>query len=279
MQLRKSPAYRERMLSCMTDQAEANSGETVTSPNPLAVTRRIARTASWYAIGLVVVLAVLGIVFRHSLSWGDVPTWVMAITTLLAFLAAAFAGLVAYDLFKVETARDLKAAEERRLAAQDRRIAEAERAAKREADERAQAILISGWTDSVRANDEQRQLHVANMSDEPVYNLNIFLEDEDHQDQNHEIIQTPIQSNTINKRFLIVIPPRFRISWGIPRKTPASAGPNSAPRVGLLFDDKNGVRWYRDWDGKITRAPTDNPESHRPTKRGDIERSERQPIK
>jgi hypothetical protein len=71
-------------------QAEAVPGEAVRSPDPLALASRVGR--------LVAVLVVLGIVFRHSLGWGDVATWVVAITTLLAFLAAAFAGLVAYDL-------------------------------------------------------------------------------------------------------------------------------------------------------------------------------------
>lgn len=51
--------------------------------------RLAARRAVPCACVLAVVLAVLGLVFRNSISWGDVPTWVLAVTTLLAFAAAA----------------------------------------------------------------------------------------------------------------------------------------------------------------------------------------------
>jgi hypothetical protein len=125
----------------------AHPGEVAPSSDPLALATRVARKAWPYATGLVVILAVLGIVFRHSVSWGDVPTWVMAITTLLAFLAAAFAGLVAYDLLKVENVRDLAAADERLVATEDRKRAADERAAEREAERRAQAIKITAWFD------------------------------------------------------------------------------------------------------------------------------------
>jgi hypothetical protein len=56
-----------------------------------------------------VAIAALGAVFRHYLNWSDVPTWVVAITTLLAFAAADLVRLVAHDALKVETAGDLKA--------------------------------------------------------------------------------------------------------------------------------------------------------------------------
>ena len=78
-------------------------------------------------------LVTAGILFRHDLSWGDAPTWILAITTLLALLAAAFAGLVAYDLLKVENHRDIVAARERSQTAAERRQAVQERAAQREA--------------------------------------------------------------------------------------------------------------------------------------------------
>jgi hypothetical protein len=41
-----------------------------------------------------------------------VPTWVLAALTLLAFGAAAFAGVTAYDLLFVENRRDAQAAVE-----------------------------------------------------------------------------------------------------------------------------------------------------------------------
>jgi hypothetical protein len=55
----------------MEDRVQAIPGEVVISPDPLALAKHVTRRAWPYAAALVVVLAVLGIVFRHSLSWGD----------------------------------------------------------------------------------------------------------------------------------------------------------------------------------------------------------------
>jgi hypothetical protein len=135
----------------------------VEPPDPLARVKRIARRDWPLAAALEAAIAVLGLALHRSIHWGDFPTWLLAITTLLALLAAAFAGVVAYDLFKVEIARDLKAAEERLQAAADRRQAakdrqqaeteraearratEIEQAAQREASRRAQASKVTAW--------------------------------------------------------------------------------------------------------------------------------------
>lgn len=105
-----------------------NKGISAGMPDPLREARAITRRTWGYGAALAVVLAVLGAVFRHQLSWGDVATWVQAVTTLLALVAAAFAARVAYDVLKVELQRDVLAAEERQLAREDRE--RSERAAK-----------------------------------------------------------------------------------------------------------------------------------------------------
>jgi hypothetical protein len=97
-------------------------------PDPVARARVITRRLWPYGATVLVVLVVLGAVFRHHLSWGDVATWVLAVTTLLALVAAGFAALVAYDVLKVEIRRDIYAVRERQLAMEDRE--RAERAAK-----------------------------------------------------------------------------------------------------------------------------------------------------
>jgi hypothetical protein len=112
---------------------------------PLALVRTAVREAWPYALFLLVVLALVGGVFRHHLAWGDVATWLSAIVTLLALLAAVFAGLVAYDLLNVETERDRKAAEERT------RVAD-ERVAQRQADQRAQASRVTAWFEQYYMN-------------------------------------------------------------------------------------------------------------------------------
>lgn len=104
----------------MIEHPEAPPGEPA-PPDPLARAKNALRRTRLPAAGLVLLLIALGIVFHHTEQWGDIATWVLAITTLLAFLAAGFAGLVAYDLLKIETTRDQQAAHERSLAAADRR--------------------------------------------------------------------------------------------------------------------------------------------------------------
>lgn len=144
----------------MSEQSEVNSERSVI-PDPFALAKRVTRRYRWYVVVFLAVLAVLGIVFGGSANWGDVATWTLAATTLLAFLAAVFAGLVAYDLLLIESRRDKDAADDRHLAAADRRNAEADRKqaeadrqrAERErilqADDerRAQASKVTAWFD------------------------------------------------------------------------------------------------------------------------------------
>jgi hypothetical protein len=149
----------------MIERAEDHPGEPTTPPDPLARAKNTIRRAQWPAGGLILLLVALGIVFRHTEQWGDIATWVLAVTTLLAFLAATFAGLVAYDLLKIESSRDQRAAQERTLAAAVRK--------------RDHASRVSFWLtvarvhieyDEVYAPDEpyiEIVLHVVNTSDRP----------------------------------------------------------------------------------------------------------------
>lgn len=102
---------------------------------PLALVQLVWRRGGrWALLGVTLLftsLAVLAVVHRSGEAWGDVPTWVAAVTSLLALLAAAFAGLVAYAVLDVELGRD--------------RVAAAERAERREAEQRAQAGKVAAW--------------------------------------------------------------------------------------------------------------------------------------
>ena len=153
----------------MIQRPEAHPGEPATPPDPLARAKNTVRRARWPAAGLVLLLILLGIAFRHGEQWGDIATWVLAATTLLAFLAAAFAGIVAYDLLKIETTRDQQAAQESALAAADRK--------------RDHASHLSFWLTvrNIRAeHDEVYEpdaphieivLHIVNTSDRPAMSL------------------------------------------------------------------------------------------------------------
>jgi hypothetical protein len=109
----------------------ADPDSRVTDPDPRALARGALRTSWPYAAGAAVVLLVAGVVFGGRANWGDVPVWVLAITTLLAFIAAAFAALMTYELLRVESRRDQGAARERRQ--------------REKAERSAQASQIAAW--------------------------------------------------------------------------------------------------------------------------------------
>jgi hypothetical protein len=142
----------------------APAGDVATSPDPVAFSLKIMKQSRLYAGAVVATLVVLGIVLNHKLSWGDVATRTLAITTLLAFVAAGFAGLVAYQLLKIEGGRDLNASEERLQAQTDRKLAQADRdlaqADRKQAQadrEKAEEDRLRQWADVQNEREKQRQ--------------------------------------------------------------------------------------------------------------------------
>jgi hypothetical protein len=224
------------------------------SPDPLALAKKVAGRTWPYAAGLVVVLAVVGAVFRHQLNWGDFPTWVVAITTLLAFLAAAFGGLVAYELFKVETERDLKAAEERSFAAADRQRTENERAAQLDAERRAQASKVTAWFHRFTIDrpmpprgvvrEDTWGAAIRNASDLPILDVQVFFywvyDPADggpwSTDQRHASLER-----------IRVIPPGqtqdHELPYSVRRREHVCN--TQVYLVGIEFTDANGRRWFR----------------------------------
>jgi hypothetical protein len=249
----------------MKDRSEVQPGEVAASSDPLALAKRVAWRSWPYAAGLVVILAVLGIVFRHSLSWGDVPTWVMAITTLLAFLAAAFAGLVAYDLLRVENARDLAAASERLVAADDRKRAAEERAAEREAGRRAQASKITAWFDFYTPGMQvvpggpvlpaptdvlEAAAAVRIASELPILDVRVFFFWVNDPGDNRPWIA---ELRYASRESIRVIPPGQISHHRLPQHVRSMADECNGQVyvVGAEFTDANGVRWMRDARGAL----------------------------
>jgi hypothetical protein len=255
----------------MDVRAEAPPGEVVVTLDPLALVKRVARKSWPWAAGLVGVLTVLGSVFRHQLNWGDFPTWVVAITTLLAFLAAAFAGLVAYNLLGVETTRDLKAAEQRLFAAEERKRLADERAAQREAERRAQASKITAWFnffEVLRPNDTLEGTWgatVDNTSELPILDVRIFYY---RVNDPHDGSPWTTEQRYASIDRIRVIPPGQSRNQELPRRVRNMAQEcnNDVYLVGIEFTDANGIRWFRDERGALhdpnTRAALhESPES------------------
>src|SRR5689334_11831407 len=101
------------------------------------------------------------------MDWGDVPTWVQAIATLLALIAAGAAASAAWQVLAVERKRDV-----------DRQQVEDER---RAAEARGQADRVAAWpstspTEQNAPPPPQQGVSIRNASELPVYNVRVFFE-------------------------------------------------------------------------------------------------------
>lgn len=119
--------------------------------DPLAGATAIVRRLWWYGAIVIVVLVALGVLFRHYLAWGDVATWILAVTTLLALIAAGFAALVAYGVLQMELRRDVQAVGERERAERAAKAAEEQASIQRQLREDAAQPYV--WAD-VRPDEE-----------------------------------------------------------------------------------------------------------------------------
>ena len=127
---------------------------------------------------------------------------------------------------------------------------------------RAQAVLVSGWTDPVKPEFPTRVLTVANLSSEPVYQVNVFMQDEKSRDEDGRLYPMEIHAETINTRYMSVFPPRQHVTWHIDRAK-GDPGGTSVPLVAVYFTDRRGKRWRRGFGGQIGRLKGDDAQLHR----------------
>jgi hypothetical protein len=226
------------------------------SLDPQVLAKKALRRSWPYAAGTAVVLIVVGAVFGGHGRWGNVPTWVLAVTALLTFVAAAFAGLVIYELLRTESRRDA--------------VAEGERHQRDEAQRRAQASRVAGWygrwSSVVKgpgmAADPREWARwgaiITNASDLPVYNMRVS--------------------------FCVAVDPSADLAWrqgerylGALRIVPpgeehvelpdhlraedGASGNEPWWQVAIEFTDASGASWLRDPVGRLTPADADSAEN------------------
>jgi maltose-binding protein MalE len=176
--------------------------------------------------------------------WGDVPTWLSAVATILALAFAAVAALAAQRVYRIESERD-------RISGEARRQQEA-------FVRRTQAALVSAWW-GWQPGDPGTQpagrwgAFVRNASETPVYQANLTMLD--------------IHDPDLNERFdLPIVPPATEpvfypsgLSGPAGGDLPAGAGQivqdgqHAADyRVEMVFSDSAGVRWIRDPQGRLS---------------------------
>jgi hypothetical protein len=221
--------------------------------DPLDVLARIMRRWWPWAAGLFLVLAALGALLRHHLSWGDVPTWLLALTTLAALGAASVAAVVAYAVLRIEGDREVRAAQER--------------AERRETDRRAQAARVAAWYGSWQtviyasgkpipgAGDVLASgAVIGNTSGLPVYDVLVWF----YMPTGPERGLSPQDARGVGAERRDVVPPGETHVY-VPQlfKDLESAGSGGAqPRwlVAIEFTDAAGVRWRRDRLSRLSPA-------------------------
>ena len=219
------------------------------APDLRALARKALRRVWPYAGGTAVVLIAAGAVFGGRGSWGNVPAWVLAVTMLLALVAAAFAALAAYELLRAESRRHAVMVEEQRQREEAQRRAQASRV----------AAWYGRWSSVVKGPgmtaDHREWLRygaiISNASDLPVYNVRVSL----------CVAADPSAWLTWRQgvRFagaLRLVPPgQEHVEMPDHLRTEEEATGNQPTwLVAIEFTDASGVQWVRDPRGRLEPA-------------------------
>ncbi|WP_167197442.1 hypothetical protein [Brevibacterium pigmentatum] len=195
--------------------------------------------------------------------YGSVPDWISAVSTFLAFCAAAFAATYAFQQMK---------------SAQDQVDAlESEATERGREKRREQASQISAWlTKDVLDSFEVR---VFNASNQPVYNAVLsFIAPNNQNDiiggtlppmgspERHSGMSAFINSQRAEVKSI-------DLSWNLPNQDGVvksleqnddgssewvEGGWRAGPiGIGITFTDTNGLRWERTIDGQLSEKPGD----------------------
>lgn len=154
---------------------------------------------------------------RHTLKYGDVPTWV---ATTAAIVAAIFAGLV----YRREERRD----------------------ARREAERRqAQATKVAAWVD-LPSGEGVVHVHIRNASDVPVYDVRVSI----HRTPEVKPYE-PVEYQPAYRWELSVVPPGTEPRL-IPLPTDELFGGSPKRFVtSMTFHDAAGIYWFRNAYGEL----------------------------
>lgn len=160
------------------------------------------------------------------MQWGWNPDSIAAITTVLAALAAAFAGYYAWGAYKLERDREKRSSEKLK---------------------RQQAEMVSAWS-VVREGDDGEfhvELLVQNLASAPIYEVRLGLE---------------IGGPCFYAGWARIVPPSVRDPLLVPvaknghetwRKWVKGRATKAAPYVELTFCDTAGTWWHRDTRGAL----------------------------
>ncbi len=170
----------------------------------------------------------LGLVLAGpAANWGDVPTWLSSIATVLALAFAAVAAVAAQRVYRIESERD-------RISAEARREQEAFL-------RRTQAALVSAWWGRQDGGERPDRwgAFVRNASETPVYQASLTVMD--------------IHDPDVSERSeLPIVPPGAEPAFH-PSDLAVQDGQRTVDyRVEITFTDSAGARWIRDQQGRLS---------------------------
>lgn len=159
-------------------------------------------------------------------NWGDVPTWVTAIATVLLFIGAVVTAIYAIRAFRLQRQQlNEQLAEQRRAQANE---------------VRAQANKVAAWLGEMDGDRSPRSAWIRNASDLPVYSVSVSFLD---LDSGHKFAEP---------QGLPVVGPSefFELAVAQAAKRP------SQPVVAVKFTDAAGRTWERDVFGNLAERET-----------------------
>jgi hypothetical protein len=167
-------------------------------------------------------------------AWGDVPTWVLAVTAFLALVASVAAARIFNRQLKLQQ-------EQLRMQREQLKAMDEER-------ERSQAAKVSAWIDSWDySGKEPVVVKIRNGSEEPVWQVAAIVYE-------HWGIRAEPQFQRVE-----VVPPgetvRVEVRAKLAGITPGTVYATVAPPLHLQFEDVNERLWRRTERGTLVLFP------------------------
>ncbi len=124
-----------------------------------------------------------------------------------------------------------------------------DRKRRRDDERRVQAELVSTWAEPVVHGAAKRPVKIANLSNEPVYDINVFLRPREWSSHTEA---------TFSKS---VLPPQTTHCQDVTRRDP-TRDVSTVPRVQIAFTDRHQQRWLRHADGSLQQLENDSWRDH-----------------
>jgi hypothetical protein len=218
--------------------------------------RRLASTLLVLAGAAVIAVAALGVVFRNSWSWGDVPTWIGAMGTIGllagAIVTAVFAVQAFHEQSKEVTILESQLSDQRALALKQMEVlslqAEEIRASL-EVRRREQAVRVFTWVEATDRGRGRFVVHVTNESERPIYGLTFSLGY--HRDAPAEYSSPPQAMRHLMPHSTAVFKPEEHedsILWG-------TSWEADEVWSAVHFRDASGETWQTNSLGQLESAP------------------------